>query len=235
LKLPDIKPKKAISKPQTERPDLREQILDAAESLFADRGYFGVSVREITDAASTRLAAVNYHFGTKEALFTEVIERRSAWLNEERLRRLAELDLDPDRPEASARLLIRAFYGPLLSRFESGEPGWMNYCRLISQIAGVQLWMDEIVAPLFDEISRRYVEAMISIKPKSSRDDALQAYQFILSCTLYTFADNRRIDHMSGGRLSSRNISVTLKAMEDFCVGGLLSCLRVQGIGKLDG
>ncbi|MDQ4421274.1 hypothetical protein OOT33_12665 [Sphingobium sp. DEHP117] len=156
-------------------------------------------------------------------------------MNEERLRRLAELDLDPDRPEASARLLIRAFYGPLLSRFESGEPGWMNYCRLISQIAGVQLWMDEIVAPLFDEISRRYVEAMISIKPKSSRDDALQAYQFILSCTLYTFADNRRIDHMSGGRLSSRNISVTLKAMEDFCVGGLLSCLRVQGIGKLDG
>ena len=34
MKLPDIKPKKAISKPQTERPDLREQILDAAESLF---------------------------------------------------------------------------------------------------------------------------------------------------------------------------------------------------------
>ena len=46
--------------------DVVEQILDAAESLFADRGYFGVSVREITDAASTRLAAVNYHFGTKE-------------------------------------------------------------------------------------------------------------------------------------------------------------------------
>ena len=54
----------------------RERLLDAAEELFADYGFNGVSVRQIVEAAKVNLGAIPYHFGTKENLFKQVIYRR---------------------------------------------------------------------------------------------------------------------------------------------------------------
>ena len=46
--------------------DIRQRLLDTAEALFAERGFFGVSVRDITEAAGVRNASINYHFETKD-------------------------------------------------------------------------------------------------------------------------------------------------------------------------
>ena len=56
-------------------PDTRTRILDAAEHLFAERGFNGTSVRAITDLAGANLAAVGYHFGSKAELLAAVIRR----------------------------------------------------------------------------------------------------------------------------------------------------------------
>ena len=56
----------------------RDRILDTAEELFAQNGYYAVSVRQITAAAECNLAAVNYHFGNKKNLYLEVF--RSRWV-----------------------------------------------------------------------------------------------------------------------------------------------------------
>ena len=72
--------------------DTRDRILDVAEQLFMAHGYEGTSLRVITNAAEVNLAAVNYHFGSKEALLREVFRRRLAWLNRERLRALDALE-----------------------------------------------------------------------------------------------------------------------------------------------
>jgi AcrR family transcriptional regulator len=66
--------------------DTRERILDVAERLFMENGYEATSMRTITSVAEVNLAAVNYHFGSKEALLREVFRRRLAWLNHERCR-----------------------------------------------------------------------------------------------------------------------------------------------------
>jgi AcrR family transcriptional regulator len=66
--------------------DTRERILDVAERLFMGHGYDGTSMRMITGEAAVNLAAVNYHFGSKESLMQEVFRRRLDWLNEERMR-----------------------------------------------------------------------------------------------------------------------------------------------------
>jgi AcrR family transcriptional regulator len=69
----------------------RERLLDAAEELFAEAGFNGVSVRQIVDRASVNLGAIPYHFGTKENLFKEVLLRRANPLRAERQRMMAEL------------------------------------------------------------------------------------------------------------------------------------------------
>ena len=70
-------------------PETRGRILDAAEALFVDHGLEATSMRMITATAGVNLAAVNYHFGSKENLIQEVFRRRLGELNQ---RRLAALD-----------------------------------------------------------------------------------------------------------------------------------------------
>ena len=67
----------------------KQRILDSAESLFARHGFAGASLRQVTASAQVNLAAVNYHFGSKENLINEVFRRRLDSLNEERLAALA--------------------------------------------------------------------------------------------------------------------------------------------------
>ena len=63
----------------------KDRLLDAAERLFADKGYSATSLRDITQKAEVNLAAVNYHFGSKEALLSAALERRFDPVNRKRL------------------------------------------------------------------------------------------------------------------------------------------------------
>ena len=76
----------------------RERILNAAELLFVEQGFEATSLRQITTKAAANLAAVNYHFGSKQALIREVFERRLRVLNAERL---AQLDAAVAAEEAA--------------------------------------------------------------------------------------------------------------------------------------
>src|ERR1700689_677128 len=92
-------------------PDTRTRILDAAERLFAERGFRGTSVRAITALAGANLAAVGYHFGSKAELVAAVIRRVTEPILAARGAGLARLlTLPPDPPVAE---LVAAFAGPL--------------------------------------------------------------------------------------------------------------------------
>ena len=58
--------------------DKREQIIDTAMQLFAERGFEGTSIRDIAEKASVNVAMVNYYFGTKEKLFEKIVEYKSS-------------------------------------------------------------------------------------------------------------------------------------------------------------
>jgi AcrR family transcriptional regulator len=99
--------------------DTRERILDVAERLFMENGYEGTSMRVITGAAEVNLAAVNYHFGSKEALLREVFRRRLAWLNHERLQALDRLEEQAAGAPLKPSQILEAFFGTLLRMGET--------------------------------------------------------------------------------------------------------------------
>jgi AcrR family transcriptional regulator len=72
--------------------DTKSRILDAAETLFIECGYEAMSLRQITSRAEVNLAAVNYHFGSKEALIHAMLSRRLDRLNQERVKLLERFD-----------------------------------------------------------------------------------------------------------------------------------------------
>lgn len=89
----------------------KERILAAAETLFAQRGFDGASLRQLTGIAGVNLAAVNYHFGSKEKLVEQVFRRRLDALN---ARRLAALVKVAEQPGTRLEDVLDAFIRPAL-------------------------------------------------------------------------------------------------------------------------
>lgn len=105
------------------QPETKQRILNAAEHLFAADGYHATSLRGITTAATVNLAAVNYHFGSKEALLEAVIVRRLSPLNEVRLGKLEALLKKAEQANEvpSVREILRTFVEPTLYLRQQGS------------------------------------------------------------------------------------------------------------------
>lgn len=105
------------------QPDTKQRILNAAEYHFARDGYHATSLRSITAAAKVNLAAVNYHFGSKEALLEAVIEHRLTPLNEARLGQLERLLKQAEQvgEVPCCRDILRTFIEPTLRLRQQGS------------------------------------------------------------------------------------------------------------------
>lgn len=154
----------------------KERILGAAESLFAQRGFDGASLRQLTSAAGVNLAAVNYHFGSKEKLVEQIFRRRLDALNDSRLKALSLVEggqattledvlsafirpaLDLSHDESGSlfmRVLARAFaeHDDTLRQFLSENYGHVmrqftaEFARLLPQLTKQELyWRIDLVS-----------------------------------------------------------------------------------------
>jgi AcrR family transcriptional regulator len=99
---------------------VRQRLLDAGEALFAAHGFEAANVREITRRAGCNIAAINYHFGGKEALYREVYVRRMGEVRDYRVRRLREA---LEAPGLDLRGLLRAFASAFVDPIRGADSG----------------------------------------------------------------------------------------------------------------
>ncbi len=99
----------------------KERLLDAAELLFAERGFKGTSVRAVTRAAGVSVSAANYHFGSKEALLHATLSRVIEPVNRARLGRLDALEAQSGDRAAPIEAILDAFLRPTIER--RAQPG----------------------------------------------------------------------------------------------------------------
>ncbi|RKT27466.1 TetR family transcriptional regulator [Paraburkholderia sp. RAU2J] len=112
--------------------DTKSRILDTAETLFIECGYEAMSLRQITSRAEVNLAAVNYHFGSKESLIHSMLSRRLDQLNDERLKLLDRFDA-----MLGARLtcehVLGAMFIPALRLSRDPRVGGKAFLRLLGR------------------------------------------------------------------------------------------------------
>src|SRR6266850_1812820 len=94
--------------------DTRSRILDVAEELFGEQGLGRVSIRDITRGAKANLAAINYHFGSKEDLVAAVFERRVVPVNQARLAALDKVEKSAGKRIPKLEAILAAFIRPAL-------------------------------------------------------------------------------------------------------------------------
>ena len=148
-------------RPQGSDTDARDRLLEAAGKLFAERGYAGVSTREVARSARVNLSAINYHFGSKRELYRSVIETLVTDLEP---RRSALIDLlshaveaaDGDRSKL-VDVTRRFIQGVLSYMLGGGMPSWhmQLILREVNQPSlGFDLILDGHLNPLHDAIAR---------------------------------------------------------------------------------
>lgn len=175
--------------------DTRNKLLNAAERLFAEKGYDGTSLRDIADSAKQHLALSTYHFGTKEGLFEEVIKRRALELEEIRLGELEKIKVGSISRSAAVRALIEAYCLPLIRVHSQSNRQWQAHVRLLSQIISVQRWVP-LVRKCYDNCARQYIAKFEQALPHANPDDLLDSFSFMIATMLYVCSYTNRFDEM---------------------------------------
>src|SRR5215475_3768724 len=111
----------------------KDRILDAAEALFMEHGFEATSLRAITAAAGVNLAAVNYHFGSKQELFQAVLTRRLDPMNQERVDLLTRLENEVAPAPLPCEQILNAMFLPALKLARDPERGGKNFLRLLGR------------------------------------------------------------------------------------------------------
>ena len=176
----------------------RTAILNAAERLYADRGFGDVTLRDIVAAADVNLAAVNYHFGSKDELIAELFVTRSLATNRERLNEL-KLAEEAGSGRAGIAAILRALVGPTLR-------GCLGPDRERSAAARFMIRASiESVPPIrriknreIDHL-RKFAAAMRRSLPGRDQVDLYWGLHFALAMAHQTIRDSERLTKLSEG------------------------------------
>ena len=205
----------------------RNRILDVAERLFVRHGYDGTSLRQITSDAGVNLAAVNYHFGGKEALMEAVLKRRLDWLNEERMRVLNELEAQghPPRPHQ----IVEAFFGTLVGMGANRERGGGVFLRLIGRsFTSPNGFIRALLAEEYREVVERYKQAFVNALPDVPREEIAWRFQFMLGATAYALAGSEFLQvsvQFDSEELPEEQVRRLWSRLFSFLVGGMRAAL----------
>lgn len=182
--------------------DTRERILDVAERLFMQHGYEATSMRNITGAAEVNLAAVNYHFGSKEALLREVFRRRLAWLNQQRLQALDRLEQAAGGAPLKPSQILEAFFGTLLRMGEEPSLGGMTFLRLLGRtLTEPAEFIRTFFAGEYAEVIDRYKLALFRALPDVPQAEIVWRLHFMLGAMSYAIAGTDVLQVVTGCEL----------------------------------
>jgi AcrR family transcriptional regulator len=177
----------------------RTAILAAAERLYADRGFGDVTLRDIVAAADVNLAAVNYHFGSKDELIAELFVTRSLALNRERLSELKAAE-EAHGGRAPIDAVLRALVGPTLRGCLGPDNQRSTAARFMIRVS------IESVPPIrrirnreIDHL-RKFVAAMARSLPGCSDVELYWGLHFALAMAQQTVRDSERLTKLSEGK-----------------------------------
>jgi len=206
--------------------DTRERILDVAERLFMAYGYDGTSMRQITGEAAVNLAAVNYHFGSKEALIQEVFRRRLDWLNEERMRVLDRLEAEAGGQPVKPSLIVDAFFGTLLRMAEDEDRGGMTFLRLLGRtLTEPSEFIRAFLAHEYKVVMDRFKEALFRALPEVPKAEIVWRFHFMLGATSYAIAGTDALRLVTDWQIEEEDsvdrLDRLVPRLMSFLIGGL--------------
>jgi AcrR family transcriptional regulator len=172
-----------------------DRLLDAAERLFAEEGFHATSLRQITQAAKVNLAAVNYHFGSKQALILAVFRRRLDALNQARLTRL---EAATSGGPAALETVLDAFVYPAMAFTHGSDEDGHRFMRILMRaFADQDEQLHRALSAEYAHVMRRFSDAIAQALPGARPVDIRRQLDFIVGALTYTMAESEQKDARS--------------------------------------
>lgn len=163
----------------------KDRILGAAEELFAQYGFAGTSLRQVTSRADVNIAAVNYHFGSKENLVNEVFRRRMDEMSEQRLTRLrAAQEESPGQLEPILAAFIQPALALTLDRHGSA------FVRVLARAyAEKNDRLRKFLSDNYGQVLREFAKALAPCLEGLGKEELYWRMDFIAGALTYAMAD----------------------------------------------
>ena len=215
------------------QPTTKTAVMDAAERLFAARGFKSTSLRAITAAARANLGAVNYHFATKDALILAVLSRRMKPLNERSAALLDRFEQAGAGRPVDVEKILEALFRPALELIAKRAPGGRNFLRLMAFTFAEP---GDYLKPLIEEQLagklRRFHKALRRVMPGLTEADAFWKMHFSYGAFVHTVSNPHILEFTSGGLCRVADPEKTLLRIVVFCAAGFRAGNHTPGNQK---
>lgn len=202
--------------------DTRSRIIDAAERLFVAQGFEATSLRMITAEAQVNLAAVNYHFGSKEFLVEEVFHRRLAWLSEQRLAALDQAEAQAGGGAVKPRQIVEAFFGPAIRMLADDARGGRGFMRLLGRTYTEPAeFVRRFLADEYATVVARYKKALCLALPGVPKEEILWRFHFMLGAMAYAISGADALNVLGEINLEEPDAEALYARLMSFLIGGL--------------
>lgn len=200
----------------------RRRLLEAAEELFSERGFERVSVRDVTEKAGANVAAINYHFGSREGLVEKVIERYITPVNEERMARLEALERKAGAKPVAVEELLEAFFRPFVTQVRRSELSEKLSLKLMGRMVADQAGrMPAAVEGTFQTMVRRYSRAFAKALPGVDGEDLLWRLHFVVGAMIHAMSHEEMLQRLTDGAAGAPSTETTLARLVRFSAAGL--------------
>jgi AcrR family transcriptional regulator len=191
--------------------DTKDRILDSAERIIAENGYAASSLRSIIAEAGVNLAAVHYHFGSKEGLLKAVIHRRIGPVNRDRLAMLDEFE---SRSTPCLEEILQAFLAPTLQVLQT--EGGPLFVQVMGRLYGEGDVLPRIMPEQMSEIVQRFSTALRRALPDLPDEELLWRVHFSVGAVSQALRGCHSIPGITGGLCDASNAPVVLDRLTRF-------------------
>jgi len=198
------------------------RLVEAAEELFAERGFEAVSVRDITKRAGMNIASVNYHFGSRDGLVAGVMIRYIAPINDERLARIEALERRWSGKSVPLEEILDAFVRPLATQVRKSDLSERLFLKLVGRMFGEQAAaMPPVLEEQFKVVVARFLKALSKALPDLSSDEILWRMHFVIGAMVHAMAQDEVLQRISQGASGNPTLESTLSRFSRFAIAGL--------------
>ena len=145
---------------------VQDRLLDAAEELFCEHGFEGTSIRELAAAAGCNIASVNYYFGGKGNLYTEVWRRRLLLMRNTRIasiRKVMSQNEGKPRLEDLLRSYANAFIEPLVAESKRGQFIKLMAREMLDRHLPLNMFLEELIIPVMTALQKALVKICLGL------------------------------------------------------------------------
>jgi AcrR family transcriptional regulator len=208
-----------------------ERILDAAEQLFAELGYHGVTMKAVAKQIGVSPTLVHYHFSGKESIFEAIWARKAPISSQGRLaalRRYAEEAGD----EVTVEGALHVWIDTDLDAHIEHEEYWSAFGRIAAQANSAGGWGSEKMSAYFDPVVLELVPILKKAMPGASDERIFWAFHFASGAMTHNLARTGRLDDVSGGLCSSNDFRSMKEHMVTFMAAGFRAICQGGGRGR---